>query len=318
MRVEVRIKSRAGGWAMPNPVQESRTVPGSPPAPAIPASRVRVDIGASSHRGKVRAVNEDGFAVFRIGRFLERVTSNLPAGDLPERTEETGHVMIVADGIGGREAGEVASRTALAATLDQVLRAPRWALKLDDPATREAQLEELRNRAKGYLAGAQKAVRERAAGEPGLHGMGTTFTGAYAVGLDLFVMHVGDSKAYLLHEGALRKITRDHTIAQEIADAGMIAPEEITTHHMRHVLTRAVGVQELEPEADILQPEVAPGDRLLICSDGLTDMASDDEIARVLAANPSSQDASGALVQLALDRGGQDNVTVIVAGFTAL
>jgi protein phosphatase len=224
--------------------------------------------------------------------------------------------MIVADGLGGHEAGEVASRSALVTTLQLILRSPRWALKLDDPTTREDEIRGLLERSRGYLAGVHAALREQAAGDARLAGMGTTLTGAFSVGSDLFVLHVGDSKAYLVRDGALRKITRDHTVAQEFADRGEIGQDEVATHRMHHVLTRALGGPDAELEGDMHHLRIAHGDRVLLCSDGLTDMTTEDEIAAVLAAHPASEDACRALVDLALEHGGRDNVTVIVAAFS--
>jgi protein phosphatase len=279
------------------------------------APAVRVEIGARSHPGLVRENNEDAFLVFRIGRFLERVTSNVPEAELASRTEDTGHMMIVADGLGGHEAGDVASRSALVTTLQLILRSPRWALKLDDPATREAEIQALMTRSRGYLAAVHAALRHQAESDPRLAGMGTTLTGAYVLGGDLFVLHVGDSKAYLLHDGALHKITHDHTVAQHYADLGVIPQEEVARHRQHHVLTRAVGGPDPDLECDIHHLRVTAGDRLLLCSDGLTDMASESEIAAVLASHPASEDTCGALVELALRHGGRDNVTAIVAIF---
>jgi PPM family protein phosphatase len=300
---------------MSNPSEQADTTGGSSRAGTGASSRIRVEVAALTDPGTVRDRNEDAHAVFRIGRFLERVTSSLPASDLPERSEDVGHVMIVADGLGGHEAGEVASRTAIATTLEMVMRSPRWTLRLDDPATREAELRDIHDQALHYLELMQNAVRERAASDPSMTGMGTTFTGVYAVGRDLFVTHVGDSKAYVFRDGTLRKITRDHTLAQEYADLGMISQEEVATHRLHHVLTRAVGSHEQTPEADFHHLRLSLGDRLLLCSDGLTDMADESEIATVLQQHPRSEAACRALVDLALAGGGRDNITVIVAAF---
>jgi protein phosphatase len=300
---------------MADPSEQARTVEGKSGIRLPVRPRVRADIAARSDRGKVRDQNEDAFAVFRLGRFLQSVASSLDSSEIPDRTEDEGHLMIVADGLGGHEGGDVASRTAVISVLGLVLRSPRWTLKLDDPQTREAELKDIQRQAEQHLANMQSAVRERAAAEPGMAGMGTTFTGVYSVGLDLFVMHVGDSKAYLFRDGELRKITRDHTLAQEYADMGMIPQEEVGTHRLHHVLTRAVGTQEETPVGDFHHLRLAPGDRLLVCSDGLTDMASEASIVEALVRHPDSEPACRALVDLALDRGGRDNVTVIVAGF---
>ena len=279
------------------------------------AGALRVDVCALTDRGRVRDQNEDAFIVFQTGRYLERVMSSIPESALTSTFEAAGHLMIVADGLGGHEAGDVASRSALVTTLELILRSPRWALNLDDPATRETEIRDLLARSKAYLAGVHEALRQQQQQDRALAGMGTTLTGAYALGRDLFVLHVGDSKAYLAHGGALRKITHDHTVAQEYADVGMIPQEEVANHRMHHVLTRAIGATDGDLDGDLHHLTVEAGDRVLLCSDGLTDMASEADIAGTLAAHPSSEAACAALVALALERGGRDNVTVIVAGF---
>jgi PPM family protein phosphatase len=283
--------------------------------PAVPAARVQVEVGARSHRGHVRESNEDAFLVFRLGRYLERIASNIPEAELPSRFDASAYLMIVADGLGGESAGDVASHSALVTTLDLILKSPKWALKLDDPALREAEIRDMVARSQHYVAAVQAALRRQAAGSEQLAGMGTTLTGCYSVGTDLFVLHIGDSKAYLFRDGTLRRITRDHTVAQECADLGVIPQEEVASHGLQHVLTRALGGADDELEGEMYYLGAADGDRLLLCSDGLTGMASDEQIAASLARHPGSDDACQALVDLALAGGGEDNVTVIVAGY---
>jgi protein phosphatase len=287
--------------------------------PATPGSSpaLRVDVAARSHRGRVREVNEDAFVVFRTGRILERVESSISEEEMPTVLDRAGHLMIVADGLGGHEAGEVASRSALVTTLKLVIASPRWALSFDDARTRQAKIRDLQQRARNYLSRVHEAVRDQAATNPALSGMGTTLTGAYAIGSDLFVLHIGDSKAYLDREGALRKLTHDHTVAQEYADRGVISQDDVSEHHLQHVLTRAIGGSEETAAGDFHHFAIRDGDRLLLCSDGLTDMANEAAIAGVLRSYASSAAAADALIDLALEAGGRDNVTVIVAGFSA-
>jgi protein phosphatase len=280
----------------------------------IPTNRVRADIAALTHKG-ARPNNEDAYVVYRLGRFMELESSNLPDGDLPARYEDSGHLLIVGDGVGGAEGGEVASRTALLTLVSSILHAPKWALKLDDPATRETEIRELIERSRAYLQRMHVAIHERQARDPRYEGMGTTFTSAYTVGVDVFIMHVGDSRAYVLRRGRLIRITHDHTLAQEYADLGNLGQAEVAKHPLSHVLTRAIGGPTETLMSDTHHRDIEDGDRLLLCSDGLTKVASEDDIAAVLAANASSKDACRALVELALARGGPDNVTVIVAGY---
>lgn len=280
----------------------------------IPTSRVRTDIAALTHPG-ARPNNEDAFVVYRVGRFMERVSSNLPEADLPARYDDSGHLMIVGDGVGGAAGGEVASRTALLSLVNAIVRSPKWALKLDDPATRETEIAELVDRSRAYLQHMHASIRERQAQDPRFEGMGTTFTSAYVVGGDLFIMHVGDSRAYVLRRGRLIRVTHDHTVAQEHADHGRLGQAEVAGHPLSHVLTRALGAPTDIVESDVHHRDIEDGDRLLLCSDGLTKVAAEDDIAAALAAHPGSEAACRALVDLALARGGPDNITVIVAGY---
>jgi serine/threonine protein phosphatase PrpC len=298
---------------MPSSTEKTTKVEAS--VPTVASSAVSVDVAALTDRGRVRDLNEDAYAVFRLGRYLEPVSTSLHADDLPPRHEAFGYIMVVADGVGGREAGDVASRASVLKTLGLAQGAPHWSLKLDDPETREDELKYIHDRAYKYLALVQADIRRRAQDDPSLAGMGTTYTLAYSVGLELFVMHVGDSRAYLLRGGQLRKITHDHTVAQEYADIGMIRQDEVAGHRLHHVLTRAVSSQGETPIGDFHHVVLATGDRLLLCSDGLTDMASEIEIAEILLARPESERACRALVDLALEHGGKDNITVIVAEY---
>ena len=293
-----------------------------PPVPGVPfvdtgiaTSRVHADVAALTHPG-ARSNNEDAYVVYRIGRFMERVSSNLPERDLPKRYDDSGHLLIVGDGVGGAAGGEVASRTALHSLVNEIVRSPKWALKLDDPTTRESEIRELVERSRAYLQHMHTVIRERQAADPRYEGMGTTFTSAWAVGGDLFIMHVGDSRAYVLRRGRLVRITHDHTVAQEYADLGQLGQAEVAKHPMSHVLTRALGAPSDTIVSDMHHRDIEDGDRLLLCSDGLSAVASEDDIAAALKANPSSEAACKALVELALARGGPDNITVIVAGYS--
>jgi serine/threonine protein phosphatase PrpC len=300
---------------MTQPSDHPAAAPDRPGDPGTPRARLRLDIAALSDVGLVRKNNEDSYLVYRIGRFLDRITSSIPESELSSRFEDSGHLMVVADGMGGHQAGEVASRSALTRTLELILRSPRWALNLDDPGTREREIGDLLERSRGYLAGVHAALRGQAAGDAQLQGMGTTLTGLYVVGSDGFVLHVGDSKAFLVRNGAIRKVTRDHTVAQQYADLGVIPQDAVPSHPMNHMLTRAIGAPTDDLPGDLHHLRLEAGDRMLLCSDGLTDMAREAEILAVMSPRPSSEAACRALVDLALAGGGRDNVTVIVVGF---
>jgi protein phosphatase len=273
----------------------------------------RLDVGAVSHIGKVRPSNQDGYVVCRLGRSLERLSSSLPESALPPRAEEAGHILMVADGMGGAAGGEVASATALASAIRLVEAAPKWALRLENPATREAEIQQMWERGRGYLAGIHAAVKKLAAADPSLAGMGTTFTSAFTVGTDLFVIHVGDSRAYLWSDGHLHRITRDHTLAQEYVDLGVLEENDPAANRFRHMLTQAVGGPHDVLKASLHAMRVADGDRLLLCTDGLTNEVSDEELRDLLGRDVPSQAICDAMLQLALERGARDNVTAVVA-----
>ena len=203
-------------------------------------------------------------------------------------------VWAVADGLGGHRAGEVASATAIETLVDSFGAGQPVGLAVSD---------------------ANAAVFAKAGTDLELQGMGTTLTvltlpaDAHAV-----LGHVGDSRAYLARDGALSRVTEDHSLVEQLVREGRLRPEEALHHPQRAIITRALGVDS-QVEVDIYEIDVRPGDRVLLCSDGLTDLVDDEGIARTLSAALSADDACAQLVQLALDRGGRDNVTVVVAAY---
>jgi PPM family protein phosphatase len=151
--------------------------------------------------------------------------------------------------------------------------------------------------------------------DPSLAGMGTTLTVAYSVGTHAFIVHAGDSRAYLLRDSALRQLTRDHTLAQSLADAGKIPPESVGMHSSRHILVNFAGGPRRGIEPEIRTLELKDGDRILLCTDGLTGMVTDPEIIAVLQEHVDPEPAAQALIEKALDHGGRDNVTALIARY---
>ncbi len=156
-----------------------------------------------------------------------------------------------------------------------------------------------------------QTLLDRAKGEPILAGMGTTLTAAYTVGPEAFIGHVGDSRAYLYHEGQLTQLTRDHTLAQRCLDVGL----PIASQSWHHALTNCLGGSKEEIHVEFHHFSLTDCDRLLLCSDGLTDLVLNLEIAEILRLHTHPQEAAQALVDLRLDRGGTDNVTVVLADY---
>jgi protein phosphatase len=279
--------------------------------PGVASSAVRVDLAARSHVGKVRPNNEDHFLVVRFHRALQTLLTNLPEGLLPERAEEGGYGMVVADGMGGMAAGEVASQLAIRTLIDLALATPDWVLKKGTP-----EIERVMQRMAERYRRVDEALSEEAQADPGLSGMGTTMTLACSIGSDLVLAHVGDSRAYLMRDGELHLLTRDHTLVQELVDRGVVRPEDASTHPFRHVLTRYLGGGKGNIVTEEVQRiSVADADQLLLCTDGLTDMVDATSIRAILQSSASSDDACQALVDLALQKGGKDNVTVVLARY---
>ncbi|MER1995515.1 MAG: PP2C family serine/threonine-protein phosphatase [Arthrobacter sp.] len=206
-------------------------------------------------------------------------------------------VFAVADGMGGHEAGEIASSICVRTLAESRLVGEHL------PEVPAAEVEEL-------LAKADRQIREATGGRAG-----TTLTGAVLVQEESrpywLVFNVGDSRTYRLSRGALEQITVDHSEVQELVDMGQITPDEALVHPRRHVVTRALGTGN-DTNADFWLVPVEPGDRLMVCSDGLTGEVSDGHIFQILSAVPNPQDACAALVQAALRSGGRDNITVLV------
>jgi len=206
-------------------------------------------------------------------------------------------LLAVADGMGGHAAGEVASRVAIEAV------AP-----LDDDLPGSDLISSLRD----AVETANDYIRDMVAADNALEGMGTTLTALLSAGQRLGLVHVGDSRAYLLRDGVLHQITHDHTLVQNLVDEGRITPEEANTHPQRSWITRALDGRSTI-ELDLSVREALAGDRYLLCSDGLTGVVSEDTIAEALRESSDPQEACDRLVELALRGGGPDNVTCIVA-----
>ena len=209
-------------------------------------------------------------------------------------------VFAVADGLGGHQGGEVASAAAvepLAALDGHGFADPGEAAEALAAAVRDA----------------NAVILERAAGDPGLWGMGTTVTAAALAGeRHLQLAHVGDSRAYLLRDGSLEQLTTDHTVVGELVRRGRLTPEQAAIHPERSILTRAVG---LDPRVPVDTPdpvELRDGDQVLLCSDGLTEAVDDDRITELLSAGADGEAACRSLIDAANAAGGPDNITVVL------
>jgi protein phosphatase len=266
---------------------------------------VSVRFGAATHPGRVRINNEDHFVVFERQRTRSILLTNLPKG-LLQSEDDVGYVMAVADGVGGMEFGELASMLAIKSGWDLGPTTIKWTWIITD-----REVEELRERMELIFRRMDTALLDRARADPMCTGMGTTLTGVYTVGPEAFIGHVGDSRIYLYHKGKLVQMTRDHTLAQQCLELGV--PVQAQSWH--HILTNCLGGGTKDLQVDFHHFRLGDGDRLLLCSDGLTDMVAPDDIARIVGEHGDPQQGAQALVDLALDRGGRDNVTVVLAHY---
>jgi protein phosphatase len=270
------------------------------------APPVRIEFGALSDRGKVRRNNEDNFVVVRRSRARSVLMTSLSDDDLPY-SQEDAFVMIVADGMGGPAFGEVASSLALRAAWDLASQKSCWIMKLN-----EEEVQEIRERAEVCVQLLNRVLLEQAELNPDFAGMGTTLTCAYSMGADLVIIHVGDSRAYIIRGQEVRQITHDHTLAQDLKDVGADSSDTIA---FRHLLTNCLGAGTSDVTAEVNFFKLQDGDQLLLCTDGLSDLVDRDEIGEVLSRHSDPQAACQALVDQALDYGGKDNVTVILARY---
>ena len=279
---------------------------------AVPASfTVEVDLAAATHRGLVRANNEDRYLAVGFGRSLETVSTNIAEGSLEASFDETGYGLLVADGMGGVAAGDVASRTALCKLVEMVVNTPDWFMRLDqqEDVARVARRMTLQFRL------IDDELRESAQNNRTLLGMGTTLTLAVSLGGSLLIGHIGDSRVYMLRRRKLHQLTRDDTLAQALIDAGIADAEDTATRAVRRVLTAAIGSIGAPIDPQVQRVHLNHNDQILLCTDGLTGMVPDELITATLLETPSAREACQSLVDLALNAGGLDNVTIVLARY---
>ena len=298
---EMREPHRLGPLPLPSrrPDQEFQTL----------SSSIRVDIACRSDPGG-QPLNQDHYLVLRMGRHQETMATSLPEGEVPARFDEAGYGLVVANGLGATGTGERASRLAISTLAHLALHFAQWRVRID-PRT----ADELIARGLRFYQSIDERVTEASLADPDLSGMGTTLTAAYIASDALFLAHVGHSRAYLLRNGGLAQLTRDQTLARRL-DGGDATPVALAAHDRPHILTDAIGGMGGSPSIQIGQFRLQHDDCLLLCTNGLTDVVDDDRIAAILT-RPESLDARcQALVDLALARGADDSITVVLATYS--
>jgi len=268
-----------------------------------------LDFCGVTHPGNVRTENQDHFLICTIHPEVLVHGTNLEAVDkLPLRGERIASLFLVADGVSGAGGGgSAASRIAaeaIARYVSSTLRSYHAAGTSDEAALLQSLTD--------AVFEAHHAVKMEASAHPEIGGMATTLTLGLAVWPWLYVVQLGDSRSYYYWKGDLHQITRDQTIAQDLVDQGILRPDRVPASPFKDVLSSAVGADEAMPEVSRLRVD-REGSVLLFCTDGLTKHVSDAEIAAAIAGHRRSKDVCEALISLALERGGSDNVTIVVA-----
>ena len=273
--------------------------------------QVSVDVFGMSDKGLVQTKNEDHFLVVRAARSLETVFTNLPEAEPGETFDDSGFGLVVADGVGDAPGGEIASRNAIYMLLNLALDTSDWQFRWG-PKERNTVLWRMKDRFRNVNA----ALLGDAAAHASLSGMCTTMTAAVTYGNDAIIGHIGDSRAYLLHQGTLIRLTRDHTLGGRLVEEGTHEPNDPLVLEFRGLLLQSLGSREGECHPDVHKYLLQDGDQLLLCTRGLTDTVAEADIEATLNNATSASSACQRLVELALDRGGPDNVTVIVARYS--
>jgi protein phosphatase len=276
-----------------------------------PASAgVEVRFGAKSRRGAHRAVNEDHYCVIELGRHQETLLSSLTT-ELPPRFDEFGHAIMVADGAGPYGSGETVSRLALGALNQLMLQFGRWNLRVNDEVA-----QEIMQRAERFVRHVDTAIADgnRATGPRAQ----TTLTVVFGAGRDLFFAHVGHSRAYLYRDHLLMRLTRDHTVSAGSRPLSMAPLVDVNASavDLTHILTNSLGMAaSAGPLIDIERFRILDGDRILVCTNGLTDAIPGDLIAVVLSSNLSPEEQAGRLIAAAEEAQARDDVTAVVAHY---
>ncbi len=260
-----------------------------PEQPAPAPATLRLAFGSATHPGYHYGHNEDSLDA-RL--YADHLGTSLG-------------FFVVADGVGGQQGGEVASRLAIAAVWDRLYHDVWQAAMLGSPPEDEACEEAIG----AAIAAANETVYAQRTAQASE--MSTTLTVALTMGRKVFVGNVGDSRAYLFDSEGLRRITQDHSLVQRMVDAGELKPEEVYTHPRRNVIYRSIGDRP-RLTGDTFAAELATDGRLVLCSDGLWEMVREDGLEEVLLAEPDPQIAADRLVQNALLAGGEDNISVII------
>ena len=273
--------------------------------------QTQMDVYGLTDSGRRRSTNEDHYLLADLNKSLRVHNTSLKLDDETRiYGGSQGKLLIVADGMGGEPEGERASTIAVDQLATYVLNSLSWCFRLEENS--EHDFEE---HLKEALKSCQESIHRASDDHPEMKSMGTTMTMVYIVWPRAFVVHVGDSRCYLLKDDQLRQITSDHTMAALLAESGQMSSEQARNSPLGHALVNVLGGKSDELSVDVYRLSLECEDILLLCTDGLYDMVPDDRLQEVLSSSMSAELTCRKLVDLANENGGNDNITVIVARF---
>lgn len=272
-------------------------------------SSIRVETFGLTDQGIVRHENQDQFLIAELAREMRLQGSSLPLPPNAMLTGDTlGHLLMVADGMGGHRAGNEASSLAIHFFLASILNKVRW-----HTLVQSGDDSQLVDDLKAMLTQAHDLIVRKSTAEKSLSGMGTTLTMAYIVWPRMVVVHAGDTRCYLLRDGKLQLLTQDHTLAEEMMQRGELDRNSGERSPWSNVLSNALGANAEMVHAEIARVDLQPEDIVFMCSDGLNKHVTDERIAKELQCGANVTDAVTRLVQLAIEEGGSDNITALAA-----
>ena len=263
---------------------------------------IRVQVFAKTDQGRTREHNEDNFLVADLTRREASLQPSVRQHDVGER----GTLFMVADGMGGAAAGELASEMATKIVYDHLVE--HWDADADTAA------QQFASRLREAVEAANARIHEHAKSHPEVRGMGTTATVAGLLGDKLYLTQVGDSRAYLVRNGTAVQLTKDQSLMQRLVEAGELTEEEAAQSERRNIILQALG-PDSKVKVDLTHQELRKGDTLVLCSDGLSGQVKKEEIGQIAGGEADLQNACDKLIALANERGGPDNITVVVARF---
>lgn len=282
------------------------------------ASPAAIEVAGFSKCGLLQRDNTDHFLAIRLGRLQETLTTSLAAGDLPPRFEEYAYAMVVADGLGAQGTGARASRLALSTLAHLAVRYGKWNVRVDGDAAAD-----IIEQGEFFYRQVGDAMAQAARADVRLSDMATSLTAVYIAGADLFFAHLGHSRAFLFRNGVLIQLTMEHTLERLISASVALRRARLEARRPRAAEQRTAdvatdaGPRQDAPEVTIEHVQLWSGDRVVMCTDGLSNAVPEDRMAAVLAGHRSADEDCRRLVDLALANGATDSATVVIADYRA-